>query len=110
MALKHARVGVVIAIVMTVCLSAMAAQQSEKKDHPFRGKVQKIDEKTKTLTVAGENVPGWMSAMTMIYQVDKEDVLKRVKAGDQITAKVYDGDFKTLHDVQVVPPKPAEKK
>ena len=23
--------------------------------------------------------------------------------GNQITAKVYDGDFKTLHDVQVVP-------
>jgi len=44
-------------------------------------------------------------AMTMSYAVDKEDVLKKVKAGDQITAKVYDGDFKTLHDVQVVPPK-----
>jgi hypothetical protein len=26
-----------------------------------------------------------------------------VKAGDQITAKVYDGDFQVLHDVQIVP-------
>ena len=33
------------------------------------------------------------------------NVRGKVKAGDQITAKVYDGDFKTLHDVQVVPPK-----
>ena len=37
----------------------------------------------------------------------------RVKVGDQITAKVYEGDFKKLYDVQVVPPKskapPAKK-
>jgi hypothetical protein len=31
-------------------------------------------------------------------------VLARVKAGDTITAKVYDGDVKTLYDVQVAAP------
>jgi hypothetical protein len=45
--------------------------------------------------------------MTMSYAPDKEDVLKKVKVGDQITAKVYDDDFKVLHDVQVVEAKPA---
>jgi len=40
----------------------------------------------------------------MPYTVDKPDVLKNLKAGDQITAKVYDGDFRTLYDVKVVPP------
>jgi Cu/Ag efflux protein CusF len=51
-----------------------------------------------------------MDAMTMNYVPDKEDVLKKVKVGDEITAKVYDGDFRTLHDVQVVPAKPADTK
>jgi Cu/Ag efflux protein CusF len=46
-----------------------------------------------------------MGAMTMSYAVDNADVINKVKVGDQITAKVYDGDFKTLHDVQVVPAK-----
>jgi Cu/Ag efflux protein CusF len=81
---------------------AAAPAAAEKKEHVFRGKVEQVDPKTKTLTVNGENVEGWMSAMTMQYSADKPDVYDKVKPGDQITAKVYDGDFGTLHDVQVV--------
>jgi Cu/Ag efflux protein CusF len=84
-----------------------------KKEYVFRGKVESIDAKSKTMAVNGENVQGWMPAMTMTYGVDKEDVVTHVKVGDQITAKVYEGDFKTLYDVKVVPPKdkapPAKK-
>jgi Cu/Ag efflux protein CusF len=86
-------------------LAAVHAQQGARKEHAFRGKVEGVDTKAKTLNVNGENVEGWMAAMTMIYTVDKEEVINHVKVGDQITAKVYDGDFKTLHDVKVVPPK-----
>ena len=102
---QHARFLVVIGVGLALCLSAAQAQQTGKKEHTFRGKVEKVDAKTKTLTVDGENVEGWMPAMTMSYAVDREDVITKVKAGDQITARVYDGDFKTLHDVQVIPAK-----
>jgi Cu/Ag efflux protein CusF len=85
---------------------AAYAQQPAKKAHVFRGKVEKVDERTKTLTVNGDDVPGWMPSMTMVYKVDKEAVLKGLKPGVQITATVYDGDFATLHNVKVVPGAP----
>jgi len=97
---------IVLGAMLGVCVSSLAASQGAgKKAHQFRGKVEKVDAKAKTLTVNGENVEGWMAAMTMLYKVDNADILKTVKVGDQITAKVYDGDVSTLYEVQVVPPK-----
>ena len=91
-------------------LAAERAEGAEKKEYTFKGKVEKIDLNAKTFVVNGQKVEGWMGAMTMTYAPDKADVLKNLKVGDEITAKVYDGDFRTLHDVQVVPAKAPEKK
>ena len=104
--MRHLRIRfTIVAGVLAVCLSMVHAQQSEKKAHTFKGKIEKVDAKGKTLTVNGENVEGWMGAMTMTHVVDKEAVLSTLKTGDQITATVYDGDFRMLHDVKIVPPK-----
>jgi len=79
-----------------------AQSGSAKKTHMFHGKVEAVHTDTKTIRVNGEKVPGWMEAMTMDYKVDDPAVLKKVKAGDQIMATVYDGDL-TLHKVEVMP-------
>src|ERR1700733_5278226 len=103
---RRTRLGTFMGVALGVLLFLPAEQvQGREEEDAVRGKVEKVDTKTRTLSVNGEDVPGWMMAMTMTYGVDKPDVIDHVKVGDQITAKVYDGDFKTLHDVQIVPPK-----
>jgi protein SCO1/2 len=103
---RCARIIALLAALAILFLSAAMAQNSNtaKKSFPFKGKVEKVDVAAKKITVNGEKVEGWMNAMTMLYAVDKEDVLKKLKVGDQITAKVYEDDFMVLHDVQVVSP------
>jgi len=81
--------------------------QGAKKSFTCHGKVESIDAASKSMTVNGDKVEGWMDAMSMKYQVDNADVFKTVKVGDTIEATVYDGDYK-LYKVQVV--KPASKK
>ena len=95
----------IAAIGMSVMISAQTPPAG-KKEHPFKGKVEKVDPKTKMVTVNNESIPGWMMSMTMVYKVDKpsEGALEKLKPGDQITATVYDGDFQTLYGLKVAPP------
>jgi Cu/Ag efflux protein CusF len=84
------------------------AQSPPKKAHIFYGKVEKVNQSTKSLTVNGEKVEGWMAAMTMDYKVDDPAILNKLKAGDRISATVYDGDY-SLHKVRVVSAPDANK-
>jgi Cu/Ag efflux protein CusF len=92
---------------MLAPLAALLHAQGAKKSFTFHGKVESIDPLSKSMTVDGDKVEGWMDAMSMKYQVDNADVFKAVKVGDTIEATVYDGDYK-LYKVHVV--KPAAKK
>jgi Cu/Ag efflux protein CusF len=98
-----------LGILLCALLSPLTlhAQQGGKREHAFRGKVEHVDVTARTLTVDGESVEGWMTAMTMTYRVDKVDILTQVKPGDHITATVYDGDLTTLYGVRVATAKVA---
>ena len=74
-----------------------------RKEFVFKGNVEAVDQAAKTLTVTNEHVEGWMARMTMVYKADNDDVYTKVKSGDQITARVYDGIEDRLYDVQVIP-------
>ena len=94
------------------CLSCMRAcvvgwslfgpSAPDRKSYLFHGKVEAVFQKAGSVRVNGEEVKGWMDAMTMDYKVDDPGVLKKLKPGDRIMATVYEGDF-VLHKVTVMP-------
>jgi cobalt-zinc-cadmium efflux system outer membrane protein len=100
------KIGFAVLTVVSVLSALAVAQQSERKSSTLRGTVEQVNTSTKQLSVANEPIPGGMEGMTMNYAVDKAEVLGRVKPGDHITAKMYEGDM-TLYDIQVLPATPS---
>jgi protein SCO1 len=93
------RLVVVLALALLVAAACLGQSAPAKKSFHFHGKVESVS--SDGVTVSGDKVEGWMDAMTMKYKVDDPKILKQVKAGDEITATVYEGEFTLLHKVQV---------
>lgn len=98
---------------LCVCLIACRPQRSQKevqtqqaqqtRRYELKGKVISIDKTQKQLVVDGEEIPGFMSAMTMPYSVKDARLLDSLGPGDQITAQVVvSNDSAWLENIVVV--------
>src|SRR5579863_3989429 len=66
----------------------------QPKRYHLKGKVVSVDQKSKMLNVDGEDIPNFMPAMTMPYEIKPETELDKLKPGDAITADVVVQDDK----------------
>ncbi len=67
------------------------APQPPVRDYQMRGRVESIDIARKRLTIAHEDIEGYMKAMTMSFAVPGEadgQLLGQLKAGDRLEARV----------------------
>jgi len=72
------------------------------KRYHLEGKVVSVDKRANMLNVDGENIPGFMPAMTMPYKVKPETELDKLSSGDAITADVVlQGDNSWLENITV---------
>ncbi len=67
---------------------AMSSAETTSKRYALDGVVKSIDIKQHSLVVQHGDIPGFMAAMTMAYNVVKTEDLAKVSAGDQIHADV----------------------
>jgi protein SCO1/2 len=64
------------------------ADASARKEYPLKGQVISISADRSEATIKHEEIPGYMSAMTMPYKVPEAAALEGVQPGDLIEATV----------------------
>jgi protein SCO1/2 len=80
------------------------------KRYHLKGKVVSVDKRANMVNVDGEDIPGFMGAMTMPYQVKPAGELDKLSAGDAITADVVVQDDNSWLENVVVSGKAAQPK
>lgn len=91
---KHRRAAIASAILLVAlaagvsgCKKEQPAQEQARRYH-LVGKIVEVQTAQNTLIIDGQEIPGFMAAMTMPYPVRDARLLANLGAGDEITADV----------------------
>jgi Cu/Ag efflux protein CusF len=57
-------------------------------EYQMRGEVIRVDPSAQLATIKGEEIQGWMPAMTMEFPIKDKQEFQKLKVGEQIQAKV----------------------
>jgi len=68
------------------------AKDSTVKRYKLTGRVTSIDKPAHSIFVDGDEIPGFMAAMTMPYQVKDVSMLEKLFPGEQIKAEIVMGN------------------
>jgi protein SCO1/2 len=83
-------------------------RSANEKQYPLKGKVISVDKTDRTATIAHEEVPGYMPAMTMPFKIKNNADLEMLKAGDQVTGTLVVDDLTSwLEIISIVEGGPA---
>jgi protein SCO1 len=67
--------------------SSSSSQNSAAiKHYSFKGKIVSIDTKSGNANIDGDDIPGFMGAMTMLYPIKPVSDLQKLHPGDSISA------------------------
>lgn len=84
------------------CSGLAACDKTPEKRFDFKGKVEYVDKKGKTITVAHEDIPGYMDAMTMPFILKDEWAFDVLAVGDRVQAVlVVKGDDSWLEGIVI---------
>jgi protein SCO1/2 len=88
------------AILTLFCCSLVACTKPEEKRYELKGKVVNVDKKGKLVSIAHEEIKGYMEAMTMPFHLKDETALEIMQEGDKVTATlVVTGSRSWLDDL-----------
>jgi protein SCO1/2 len=73
---------------VTLACNRPSSSAAQIKRYHLKGKVVSVDKRANMVNVDGEDIPGFMAAMVMPYQVKPASELDKLSAGDAISAEV----------------------
>jgi Cu/Ag efflux protein CusF len=79
-------IAVVVALVFSSCYERKKQPGSDQRLYPVKGRVVAVMPQQNRITVAHEEIPAYMKAMTMRFTVKDANLLKAIQIGDTITA------------------------
>jgi protein SCO1 len=98
--MKSQKSTIAVLLMMCVCLAMSCRRSGNEKRYDFKGKVVAVEQDKHSVTVAHEDVEGYMPAMTMPFAVRNESDLQILAKDDEITATlVVDGSHSWLEDL-----------
>lgn len=77
-----------LALLLASC-APKAADNAPTKEYQMHGEIKGLDSDQHVATIKHENIPGFMSAMTMGYPVKDASEFSKLSVGESITATVY---------------------
>jgi protein SCO1 len=88
-------------ILLLVTAFAACSRQPAAKRYELQGRVVAVDSGTRQLTIAHQDIPGLMEAMTMPYTVSARDawVFKSIAPGDHVHATLVLSEQAELQDI-----------
>ena len=66
------------------CLPPDSASQADTTRYHLTGRVISVDKRANSVMIDGDDIPGFMSAMQMPYNVKDATILGKLNPGDQI--------------------------
>jgi protein SCO1/2 len=88
-----------IALIFAACGPRRSANE---KRYPLKGKVVAVDAGDHTVTIAHEDIAGYMPAMTMPFKLKNDADLAMIKPGDQVTGTLVVDDLSSWVEISAI--------
>src|SRR5882762_1228976 len=88
-----------IVLIPSACRPRRSANE---KRYPLKGKVVAVDKTDRTVTIAHEDIIGYMPAMTMPFKIKNDADLEMVKPGDQVTGTLVVDDLSSWVEIAAI--------
>src|SRR5712672_2853568 len=85
--------------IASIGLSCGPRRSANEKRYPIKGKVVAVDKNDRTITIAHDDIVGYMPAMTMPFKTKSDADLQMVKPGDQVTGMLVVDDLSSWVEI-----------